>query len=152
MNNMKVNFDKDRYQQLSELGSGFGLSFSSHMVIGNKLIALDGRKRILLVLEENGKPCIIELNKVAAVSVKKTYSSIKPGELNNKGIEEFLKTIDLQFEYNNNKRTICLPFFDCEKDDSRNLPRLQRIAKNWQLILSKMAFTLPGRECHVGGE
>ncbi|WP_081147243.1 hypothetical protein [Niastella vici] len=148
MSNMKINFDKDKYQQLSELGSRFGLSFSSHMVIGNKLIALDGRKKILLVLERNNRSYIIELEKVASVSVKKTYSSIRPGELINKGIEEFLKTIELQFEYNN-KRTICLPFFDCEKDDSRNLPRLERNAKNWQLILSKMAITHPDRQCQM---
>ena len=101
------------------------------------------------MLEGNNRSYIIELEKVTSVSVKKTYSSIRPGELNNKGIEEFLKTIELKFEYNSNKRTICLPFFDCEKDDSRNLPRLERNAKNWQLILSKMALIHPERQCPV---
>jgi len=150
MNNREVNFEKDKYQQLSELGARFNLSFSSHMVIGNKLIALDGRKKVLLVREGNSKPCIIELNKIAAVSVKKTYSSIRPGELNNKGMDEFLKAIELQFECKNKKGTVCLLFFDCEKDDRRNLPSLERNAKNWQLILSKMAFTVSDRQCPIG--
>jgi hypothetical protein len=140
MSNIEVKFAKDKYQQLSELGSKFDLSFSSHMVIGNKLLALDGIKKSLLILEADNKSYIIELNKVASVSVKKTYSSIKPGELNNKGIEEFLNTIELQFEYAHEKGKICLPFYNCEQDDPRNLPRLERNAKDWQMILSKMVF------------
>jgi hypothetical protein len=140
MSNIEVKFAKDKYQQLSELGSKFDLSFSSHMVIGNKLLALDGIKKSLLILEADNKSCIIELNKVAAVSVKKTYKSIRPGVLNNKGIEEFLNTIELQFEYTHEKGKVCLPFYNCEQDDPRNLPTLERNAKNWQMILSKLAF------------
>jgi hypothetical protein len=108
------------------------------MTIGNLLIALDGIKKSLLVLETNNKPYIIDLNKVAAVSVKKTYNSIRPGELINKGIEQFLKTIELQFVYMNNKGTVSLPFYNGGKDDLHNLPALERNAKNWQLILSKL--------------
>jgi hypothetical protein len=144
MSNMEANLAKDKYQRLSELGSEFNLSFSSHMVIGNKLLALDGIKKCLFVLETNNESFIIELNKVACVSVKKTYSSTKSGELNNKEIGEFLNTIELQFEYSNKKETVCLPFYDCRKDDPRNLPRLERNAKNWQMILSKMAIALTG--------
>lgn len=134
---MKLHFGKDKYQQLSELGSRFDLSFSSHMVIGNKILALDGIKKSLLVLETNNESYIIELNKVAAVSVKKIYSSIGAGKLNNNG-SEFLNSIELQFEFRNKKGTVCLPFYNCEKDDPRNLPRLDRNAANWQMILSKM--------------
>jgi len=140
MSNIKVRFAKSKYQQLSELGSRLDLSFSSYMVIGNKLLALDGIKKSLVVLESDNKSYVIELNKVAFVSVKKTYNSIYPGELNNKGIEEFLNTIELQFEFANEQETVCLPFYNCEKDDLRSLPRLERNAKNWQMILSKMAF------------
>lgn len=144
MSNVEIKFAKDKFQQLSELGSKFDLSFSSHMVIGNKLLALDGIKKSLLVLEANNTSYTIELNKVTAVSVKRTYSSITPGELNTKSIEEFLSTIELQFEYDNN-RTVCLPFYDCQKDDPESLPRLERNAKNWQMILSKMAFVPTNR-------
>ena len=138
MSKMEATFASDKYQQLSKLGSRFELSFSSHMVIGNKLIALDGIKKSLLVLESNNESYIIDLNKIAAVVVIKTYSSIRPGELNNKGIEEFINTIELQFEYSNKKGTVCLPFYNRREDDRQNLPRLARNAKNWQMILSKM--------------
>ena len=138
MSNIEATFCKDKFQQLSELRSKYHLSFSSQMVIGNKLIALDGIKKSLLVLETNNKSYIIELNKVVAVSVKKTYNSIRPGELNNKGIEEFLNTIELQFEYTNNRGTVSLSFYDCAEDDLHTLSMLERNAKNWQMILSKM--------------
>jgi hypothetical protein len=135
---MEAIFCKENFQQLSELGSKFNLSFSSQTIIGNKLIALDGIKKSLLVLETDNKSYIIQLDKVASVSVKKTYNSIRPGELNNKGIEEFLNTIELQFEYSNNKGTVSLLFYDCKEDDLHKLPMLERNAKNWQMILSKM--------------
>ena len=139
MNNMKVKSAKDKYKCLSELGSKFNLSFSSHMVIGNKLLALDGIKKCLLVLEVNNESYIIELNKVTSIAVKMTYSSKRSGVLNNEGIEEgYLNTIELQFEYSN-KGKVCLPFYNCQKDDPQDLPKLERNAKNWQMILSKMA-------------
>jgi len=138
MSNIEATFCKDKFQQLSELGSRFNLSFSSQMAIGNRLIALDGIKKSLLVLETNNRSSIIELNKVAVVSLKKTYNSIRPGELKNKGIEEFINTIELQFEYINDKGTVNLPFYNSEEDDRPNLPMLERNAKNWQMVLSKM--------------
>ncbi len=142
---MEATFASDKYQQLSKLGSRFELSFSSHMVIGNKLIALDGIKKSLLVLESNNESYIIDLNKIAAVVVIKTYSSIRPGELNYKGIEEFINTIELQFEYSNKKGTVCLPFYNRGGDGPQNLPRLARNAKNWQMILSKLTGSQTGK-------
>lgn len=118
-------------------------------MLGNKLIALDGRSKILLVLEpgnELSQPFIVELNKVSDVSVRKSYGSIEPGELKSKGFEEFLKRIDLQFEYHDKNKTIALSFYDSETDDLQDLPRLDKNAKNWQLILSKMAASNVKRE------
>ena len=142
MKNVDAGFAKDKYLQISELGSKLNLSFSSHFTVGKRLIALDGVKNILLVLETNSEliqPYTIELNNVAAVSVKKTYGSIRAGELKNRGVDEFLKRIDLQFGYKGKNKTIALTFYDSETDDVRDLPRLARNAKNWEMILSKVA-------------
>lgn len=141
MKNVDERFARDKYVLLSELGSKFNLSFSSHLVLGNKLMALDGIKRILLVLEANNElnqSCIIELNKVAAISVKKSYGSIVSGELKTKGLEEFLKRIDLRFEYGDKSKPFVLTFYDSEANAPQDIPRLGRNAKNWQMILSKM--------------
>jgi hypothetical protein len=141
MKQVEARFAKSKYTQVSELGSRFNLSFTSQLVFGNKIIALDGVKRSLLVFETNkelNQAYVIELNKVAAITLKKIYGSIRPGELQKKRMEEFLKKIDLQFEYKGKNETIVLPFYDSETDDRRYLPKLERNAKNWQMILSKM--------------
>jgi hypothetical protein len=130
MRNNEVGIIKNKYSNISEFGSRFNLSFSSYLELGNKVIALDGLKRCLLVFETNHeikKPFIIELSKVSAITVKKCYS----------GIEEFLKSIDLEFKYGRDQ-TIIVTFYDCKTDDISHLPKLERNARNWQMILSKM--------------
>jgi hypothetical protein len=141
MKNVQTRFAKNKYLEVSEIGTRFNLSFSSQLTLGNKIIALDGIRRYLLVLEtdkEVNKPFFIDLNNVAAVTVKKSYGSIKQGQLRNKGIEEFLERIDLQFGLIDNNETFILTFYDHETDNQRDRQKLDRNAKNWQMILSKM--------------
>ena len=46
---------KSKYLEVSELGTRFNLSFSSQLEFGNKIIALDGRKKFsVIVLLFNG--------------------------------------------------------------------------------------------------
>ena len=147
MKNMDAKFDKSKYVLLSELGSRFNLSFSSHLVLHNKLMALDGLNRMLLVLETNNQlkqPYIIDLNKINAVSIKKIYGSIGPGALRYKKMDEFLRRIDLQFEYRDKNEFAVLVFYDSETDNRSDLPRVERNAKNWQMILSKLV--VPNRD------
>jgi hypothetical protein len=136
-----IRFENDKYFRLSELGSKFSLSFSSYIVVTNKIIALDGLKKKLLISETKknlNRSYIIDLNKVTAVSIKNNYSSIKPGELKEKQFEEFLETIDLHFECDNKGGEYVVTFYDRQADDFRELDRLERNAKNWQIILSKL--------------
>src|SRR6185503_10693034 len=114
MKNLATRVDKSTYLKVSELGTSLNLSFSSHLVFGNKIIALDGIKKCLLVMEtdkESNLPYVIDLNSVAAVSIKKSYGNIDKGQLKNKGVEEFLKRIELQFESNSKNETIVLLFY-----------------------------------------
>jgi hypothetical protein len=147
MKSTDARFAKSKYLALSELGTRLNLSFSSQLEIGDKIIALDGNKKCLLVLEtkkESTQPYIIDLDKVAAVSVKKSYGKINQGSLRNKAMEEFLTRIDLQFEFTDETNTMVLPFYDSQADDRKDRPKLDRNAKNWQMILSKMAGPQPG--------
>jgi len=142
MKNVQTRFAKSKYSELNELGTRFNLSFSSRLVFSNKIIALDGTKKCLLVLNtdnELGEPCLIDLNDVAVITVKKSYGSIKQGELKNKGIEEFLKRIDLEFEFSNRTETIVLPFYEPGTDDPGDRTKLNRNAKTWHMILSALA-------------
>ncbi|MBO9202828.1 MULTISPECIES: hypothetical protein [Niastella] len=117
------------------------MSFSSHLDLGKMIIALDGIKKCLLVLDtgrEVKRPTIIDLNEVAVVAVKKSYGSITQEELNYKGLEQFLEKIDLQFELTRGKPTIVLPFYDHSIDKLADRRKLERNADTWRMILSKM--------------
>jgi len=139
MTNISKDASKDKYAHISELGSKFNLAFSSHMSLSNKIIALDGVKRKLLVMDNNNainQYCIIDLNEVKSISVKKNYRSIKPGELKKRGVDEFLETICLQFEHP--QKTVTVPFYEHAKNNFYDLAKLERNARIWQMILSKM--------------
>ena len=141
MKNVQIRSAKSKYLQVSEIGTQHHLSFSSQLALGNTIIALDGIRKCLLVLETNedsNSPYFIDLNNVADVAIKKSYGSIKQGALSSKGIEEFLEKIDLQFRLKNNDEAYTLSFFDRERDEASDRLKLDRNAKNWQLILSKM--------------
>ena len=141
MKSINANIYKDKYLRLSKLGSELGLSFSSHLALSNKLIALDGIKKKLLVCEFKNdltEYYIIELDKVKSILVKKIYSGIKAGELKERRFEEFTKSIHLHFEYIDANDNVAIPFYENEMDEVLNLGRLETIVKNWQMILSKI--------------
>jgi hypothetical protein len=134
-------FAKSKYLEVSALGSRYNLSFSSQLVLGDKIIALDGIKKCLLVVntdDELSEPAIIDLKKVSAVTVRKIYGRINQGELQTKGIDEFLEHVVLQFQFQNNSEAIVLSFYDHKKNNRKDRAKLIRNAKNWQMILSKM--------------
>ncbi|HEX6168382.1 MAG TPA: hypothetical protein VFZ33_01725 [Chitinophagaceae bacterium] len=134
---------KKVFLKLSELGSRLNLSFSSHVLLIDKVIALDGIKKKLLVAkiaDDLESSYTIELNEVKEISISKTYSNIKPGELNKKKFNEFLETILLQFEYKDQDKKIGLPFYESHKHGIQNLEKLERNARIWQMILSKMIY------------
>ena len=140
MRNNEVEIKQSKYLHISELGSKFNLSFSSCLELGNKVMALDGLKKCLLVYEtslEFKKPFIIDLGKVSAISVKKCYSSLDPAQLKGKRIDELVKSIDLEFKYGRDS-TIVISFYDCKTDNISNLPKLERSAISWQMFLSKI--------------
>jgi hypothetical protein len=144
MKHRDVRFDKIKYLQLRELSSKFSMSFSSYEVLGNKIIGLDRINKKLLVLEEadgQSNSYIIDLNEVKVISVKKIYNGIKAGELKKRRVEEFLKTINLRFEFENGNKDRAWSFYESEINKIYDLPRLERKAKNWQMILSKMTGT-----------
>ena len=74
MKKRSIRFDKIGSLQLSELGSKFSMSFSSHEVLRDKIMGLDGINKKLLVLEQNDGQShfyIIDLVETKAISVKK---------------------------------------------------------------------------------
>ena len=86
------------------------------------------------------RSCVIDLNTVAAVTIRKYYGSIDHEEIRDNNIDEFLKRIELQFEFANRKKEpVVLPFYDCNKDAQIDRAMRERNAENWKMILSKMS-------------
>jgi hypothetical protein len=136
--------NKINYWQLSELGSTFGFSFSSHEVLGNKIFGLDGTKRKLLIVEKlNGQhwPSVIDIDDISSIAVKITYRNIQAGELKRKEIEDFLESISLQFTFSNGTNEMNLVFYEDGVNQVKDLHILEKKARNWQAMLSKMAIS-----------
>jgi hypothetical protein len=141
MNTKTNHHNRDKYLRLSELGSELGLSFSSHLRLGNKLIGLDGIQKKILVCDfknEQSEYHLIPLDRVKSLSVKKSYSGIKAGELNEKRFEEFIESIYLKFEFSDEDDEITVPFYEKGTNDVTDMAQLESQVKNWQSILSKM--------------
>src|SRR5690349_8016858 len=83
MKHINVKHVNNKYYDVSRLGSLHNLSFSSQLVIGDIIIALDGGKKTLLIVDTNpgvNKSDIIDLNDVSSVTVKRSYKGIDAEE------------------------------------------------------------------------
>ena len=141
MKTANSNTVRDRYLQVSKLGSRLNLSFSSHLALSDKIIALDGIQKKLLVCEFKNdavKHCLIELSKVKSISIRKIYEGIKAGELNERSFEDFIRTIRLHFEHTDNADDTDIIFYEKESDKSFAAREIETIIKKWQIILSKI--------------
>jgi hypothetical protein len=148
-----VNFDIMKYDTITskrnttkiwtDLATRFNLSFSKCISIGNKLLGFDRIKKRLLVSPDNkdlAECKVIDLHKIKTVSVKKSYDSIKAGELTNKKIEEFLKHIHLRFEYLDSNVTV-FPLYERGRDNIRDVRKMDLASKSVQGILSKLILS-----------
>ncbi|MES1217212.1 MAG: hypothetical protein ABUT20_16985 [Bacteroidota bacterium] len=147
---------KEKYLLLNKLGAELKLSFSSHLVLARKIIAFDGINRKLLVVNTgNGLNdfSVIDLAAVKSITVNKQYSPIKAGELLKRKFEEFLESITLMFDFEKNVDNKQLHFYRRGIDSYPDLPALERNARIWQMILSKIAGSenhkMPGINSNV---
>jgi len=103
------------------------------------IIALDTRKNKLLFLKKvNNKPsCMkIDLTDLQHCTINKKYAGINAGELKNKKLNTFLKSIFLDLHFKNNK--ISLPFFEQQQDREKDIDDLENEAVKWRAIISKI--------------
>lgn len=136
-----MDINKATYRQLSELGSKYNLSFSSHEVMSDRIVGLDGINRKLLIAEQNnvrGNHTVIDLQEISSISVKDIYKSIRAGALQKSSIKHFLDSISIKFDYRDQIPPYILPVYESQKNDFKDLYRLEKKAMVWQSILSKM--------------
>jgi len=142
-----ANNDRKRKKMWTRLGRKFNLTFSKYISIGNKFLGLDGTRKRLLVTAGNelGDSRIIELDQLRSVSIRRSYGSIKAGEVGKKKFEEFLKFIHLLFEYKDQNISV-IPFYEREIDGVKGLDKLDRALRNVQQVISKLIDSKKHRE------
>ncbi|MCU7551858.1 hypothetical protein OCK74_22250 [Chitinophagaceae bacterium LB-8] len=118
------------------------ISLSCQEVLNDCIIGIDGIHRKILVVKQTHTSYyqwrMIDFDEIMNCSVKKTYSSIKAGELKERTIEAYLEQIDLRLELLNKKEPVEIPFYK-QNNKGLQVPELDRKAKNWQIMLSKMS-------------
>jgi hypothetical protein len=130
---------------LNKIGSQHALSFSSQEELLDIVIGLDGLQRKLLIVEENNGRYdwnIIDLEEVENCAVKKVYDSIDAGGLKRKLVEEYLRTIVLQFNFKNGKPPFDITFYKNIINNIHEMSELENRARKWQEMLSKMLTKL----------
>jgi hypothetical protein len=139
----------DLLKQFSKLGIEYNISFSSQEILNECIIGFDGKHRKLVVLKQCGQFeydwYIINLDDVLSCYIKKTYRSIKAGELKKKKIEDYLESIILGLEFFDNRTPVEISFYEHAGHKGRKISELDRKAKSWQIMLSKMLMM----HCHL---
>lgn len=119
--------------QLSECGSRHNLSFSSQEQLYNRVLALDGVHRKLVLLEPGYRGRhqvqVIDLDDVAACYVTMQYRSMQP---------RVPSQIGLQFHFNNARPAIEIPFFRTGDNTPQHWRQKEQKARDWSVIISKM--------------
>ena len=128
---------KNKLSLIKKLGRRRGMNISSHEELGESAFALDPSKKELIVLTSGPKKSfftVINLANVKKCTVVKKYRSIRAGEMKKKSLRDFIKSIRLNLEFNNNIAAVSLPLY---KDRSKMAPEdAEAKAMQWQAVLS----------------
>jgi hypothetical protein len=130
---------------LTRLASLHNLTLSNQEILKDYMIGLDGLQKKLLVvsgiLKGRHHHHVIDLNEVSSCSVKKYYGRIEINGLKNKELNQYLDKIDLQLEFQSNKKPADILMYKRTDNDIRELPELELKARKWMKLLSEI---LPG--------
>jgi len=122
-------------------GTAHNLSFTGQEILRDKVIGLDGPKRKLLIVEENGEEYdtrIIYLDEVGACKVKKVYAAISSHEYRKNSPEEYLKSIAVEFELTTDNAPAMVLFYTNSINSIYEIPELEARARHWATTLSKI--------------
>jgi len=140
----KHNFKKREEQLLivfNRLGSLYYLSFTSQEIFHNKIIGLDGLRRKILIIEDCNHRYdfrFIDLCEVKACKLKKIYGSVNGSDSPKNRLEKYLEAITLQFDFKRENPPVALEFYPNITNNIFNITELERKAKQWEVLVSKM--------------
>lgn len=117
------------------------LSFTSQEILRDVVLALDGPKRKLLIVEEKNKNYdtrVIDLSDVHTCKVKKVYAAIDIHAYKKNKPEEYLSSIALEFELHTSPSPVTVFFYRSASNSVYEIKELETRARNWEMMLSKV--------------
>lgn len=123
--------------QSSKMASQNNLSFSSQLVLQDRILGVDGIHRKLMVVNGNYDYIIIDLDMVKLCTVHKEYQTIDAGALNKKTLDQYLRTISIQFRLFNGEM-IDLPFYEKGSSPIFLVRECEARARDWEAMLNKL--------------
>ena len=128
---------KQLLEYFSRLGSKYQLRFSGQEILTNCILGFDGVNRKLLVLRNDYRDYVIDLNTVSRFAVKKYYGSIQANALNTTSLDHYLEKLVVEVNFHNNT-AVDIPFYETTVSTLGELPQLETKARRWNTLLSKL--------------
>jgi hypothetical protein len=143
--NQKLKAMNQLFESFNALREKHGLTFANYECLQNTAIGLDAASRKLLIVKwedpESSDNYLVDLDEVRCCFLKRYYSHISPGELENRKLEQFQEKVVLRFEFHNPKRTMEIPFYHHMHDYVYQLPELEQKAKVWEAMVAQITNT-----------
>ena len=134
---------KQLLADLKKISTHFKLNFSNVEVLRTTAFILDtSKKKMLLVNDNDSFFKTIDLKNVEACIIKVDYKSIDAGDLDEKGMNNFIEKVELQILHTDSGRSVSIDFYDTTEDDVSELQQLIYKATNWR---DKITSLLPAK-------
>ena len=124
------------------------LSFTSQEILQHLILALDGSKRKLLLVEEKNKNYdtrVIDLSDVHTCKVKKVYAAIDIHQYKRNKPEQYLNSIAIELELHNGQSPVEIFFYRSNSNGIYEIKELETRARNWEGMLSGL-LKVPGEK------
>lgn len=128
-------------RNFSVIAKIFNLSVTKQETLRNQLIAVDATRRKLLLLRKeksNVDYCVVDLQNVQQVSVKKVYGRIPAGDLQTKGLNHFLQSISLQLRFKGRAEPVDVSFYESRYNTIKQQSLLETAANTWKQFVSSL--------------
>ena len=134
------------FQRLRQLGIDNNVSFSGQELLKDCIIGFAGIHRKVFVLKQLSdiafQSFVIDLNEVKRCTVRKQYGAIRTGELKVRKLDHYLEEMVLHFELKNGEPPVEVLFYKHSDNHVGEIAELERKARYWSAILSKLCLSL----------
>lgn len=130
------------YDAYSEYAIANEFTASSEVLINDTIIAIDGKKRSILVVknEKELKPVfqLIALDDVKQCAVQEEYCNAMLGYGWNKKEDTYINNIHFKIDCKNKEKSVSILFYEYGKNSPLQLPIISRQARNLEILFNKL--------------